>query len=466
MVLKVTAFMTAIIAVAYLLMLIFAPNQLQRLGAILRSSLGAGTVGPVTIASAEKGGHYHRLGIMVQSEMKQRWNQEVTVKETGGTIENIFLLQEDKADFALIQGAVPESGSIHFQGISAVAAIGWQYLHLIVRKDSAIKSFKDLTGKTVSLGPETSGNAALGSLVMDYFHPDARPTTVHTPISTAETDFHTGRIEAFFATYDLHAPNMEQLMNTGKFTLARIPEAEAIAYTIPGCFAAVLPHSLYGRYRDIPSVDDSPFHTLKIKTLLIARKGVRTFVIRNLLEVLYSRRFIKNSRLTALNEEKGQQVFDLPLHPAAKRYYDRNKPVTADKYEIGSALLALMLFVASVISFIVNRYRARKMEKLKQNIIPFFEELLQYSKKMSYVNDIDQLKELLDRMMAMQRRAEAEWLNGDLDTEHMENLYAIYGIRCENIFHKMTLLQLIKNYGMLEASCHRLQDPSEKKDLG
>jgi hypothetical protein len=53
-------------------------------------------------------------------------------------------------------------------------------------------------------------------------------------------------------------------------------------------------------------------------------------------------------------------------------------------------------------------------------------------------------------MMAMQRRAEKEWLEGKLDTEHMENLYAIYGIRCENAFHKMTLLQLIKNYALLE----------------
>jgi hypothetical protein len=32
----------------------------------------------------------------------------------------------------------------------------------------------------------------------------------------------------------------------------------------------------------------------------------------------------------------------------------------------------------------------------------------------------------------------------------MENLYSIYGIRCENAFHKMTLLQLIKNYTHLK----------------
>ncbi|MFC2140710.1 hypothetical protein ACFLQP_00245 [Acidobacteriota bacterium] len=122
----------------------------------------------------------------------------------------------------------------------------------------------------------------------------------------------------------------------------------------------------------------------------------------------------------------------------------------ADKYEIGSAFLASLLFIASIFGYFINRYKARQLKLRRNHIIPYFEELLGYSNKMAAVEDIEQLKNLLERMMAMQRRAEKEWLEGKLDTEHMENLYAIYGIRCENAFHKMTLLQLIKNYTLLE----------------
>ncbi|NIM15904.1 MAG: hypothetical protein GTO45_28225 [Candidatus Aminicenantes bacterium] len=80
-------------------------------------------------------------------------------------------------------------------------------------------------------------------------------------------------------------------------------------------------------------------------------------------------------------------------------------------------------------------------------------------------HQLQRLGSLLDQMMAMQRRAENQWLEGDLDTEHMENLYAIYGIRCENTFHKMTLLQLIKNYRILESASQVLQN-LEKKEPG
>jgi hypothetical protein len=174
------------------------------------------------------------------------------------------------------------------------------------------------------------------------------------------------------------------------------------------------------------------------------------YVIGNLLQTLYSTRFVKQSRLPDLNEEKGRKVFDLPLHPAAARFYHRNDPVTSDKYEIGSAFLASLLFLASIAGYFINRYKARQLKLRRNNIIPYFEELLGYSNKMAAVEDIEQLKNLLEQMMAMQRRAEKEWLEGKVDTEHMENLYAIYGIRCENAFHKMTLLQLIKNYTLLE----------------
>jgi TRAP transporter TAXI family solute receptor len=451
-VLKITGTVLAGFLVVYIVLLIFAPQQLQRLGSALRHKFGSGKIWRFTVATAEKGGHYHRLGTLIKKEMERQQDQRAVIKETRGTLENIELLLKGEVDFALVQGAVKEDETVHFKDLSAVAAIGWQYVHILTPVDSPIKEFRDLAGKRVDLGPLKSGNAALGNLVFEYFPPSSRIQRVYTGIADAKENFRAGKIDALFTVYDLHAPILENLMNTGQYRLVPIPEARAVAYTIPGCFAAVLPHSLYGPNRDIPPREPGTFETLKVKTLLITRPGINRFLIHNLLQTIYSNRFIKLSRLPELSEEKGQDVFDLPLHPAAERFYRRNEPVTADKYEIGSAFLAFVIFIVTVVSYFVNRYRAKVLERRKQNIIPYFAELLVYSEKMALVNDIDQLKELLDQMMAMQRRAENKWLKGDLDTEHMENLYAIYGIRCENAFHKMTLLQLSKNYQILESA--------------
>ncbi len=448
--LKILAVIPGFAILLYLLMLLFAPHLLQRMGTALRNRFGAGKARAVSFATAEKGGHYYRLGNLIKDEMSTRFNRDVDVRVTGGTLENLELLRKGETDVALVQGALPEDEASSYRGLAAIAVIGRQYVHILVPQSSPVSSFRDLAGKRVSLGLEKSGNAALGWLVFDYFPPSSAVQLTYTSIETVEADFQADRMDALFTVYDLNAPVIKTLMDTGRYRLVPIPEAEAIAYGLPGCFSGTLPYGIYGPDRGIPSPGAGGFPTLKVNTLLVTRKEVKGYVIHNLLRVIFSPRFVKKSGLPMLDETAGRRVFDLPLHAAADRFYRRNDPVTADKYEIGSALIAALLFLATVVGYFINRYRARVRAQKKRNIVPYFEELLDYGRQMARTEDIQGLKDLLDHMMAMQRKAEKEWLAGNLDTEHMENLYAIYGIRCENVFNKMTLLQLIKNQSLLE----------------
>lgn len=467
-VLKVTGFIILSLMVLYILLYIFAPHQLQRVGSFFRSTFGGPTRHIITIATAEKEGHYFRLGMLLKDEMQRQRSQQVEVLNTGGTLENIELVRNKKADFAFIQGAIQEGSQADFDGLRAIATIGWQYVHIVTPKDFPIFVFRDLKGRTVSIGPARSGNDALGRLVFEYYGKDEiRLINSDADFNTIKQDFKNGKMEAIFLTYDLHAPLMEELLKTGDYRLISIPEAKAIAYTIPGCFADSIPHSTYGRNREMPESTENEFTTLRVKTLLITHKNMNRYVVHNMLQTLYSTRYIKQSRLPELNEEKGRDVFDLPLHKAADRFYRRNDPVTADKYEIGAAFLAALVFLASVVSYFTNRSKLKQLQRKRGNIIPYFEKLLTYSQHLSEASDIDEMKAVLDQMMEMQRRAEKEWLSGNLDTEHMENLYAIYGIRCNNAFNKMTLLQLTRHKELLEkASVTFQQKPNPGPENG
>jgi TRAP transporter TAXI family solute receptor len=463
--LKVVAFVGVLLLVLYALLYIFAPHQLQRLGSFFRSTFGEPTKRVITIATAEKGGHYFRLGNILKKEMKRQRGQEVLVLNSGGTLDNVQLVRRKKADFAFIQGAIQEGSQAEFDGLRAVATIGWQYVHIVTPDASPVSEFRDLKGRTISIGPGKSGNDALGRLVFEFYSKsDIRLINTEAKLESIVEDFKKGVMEAIFLAYDLHAPLMEELLRTGNYRLVPIHEAQSIAYTIPGCFSTILPHSTYGPNREIPVSGEGGFPTLRVKTLLITQQGMNRYVVQNMLQTLYSTRFIKQSRLPELNEEKGRHVFDLPLHRAADRFYRRNDPVTADKYEIGAAFLAALLFLASVVSFFSKRTKARQLEKKKLNIIPYFEELLKYSQRMAQAKEIGELKELLEQMMAMQRNAEKKWLSGDLDTEHMENLYAIYGIRCDNAFNRMTLLQMVKHQELLETTAKSLQRAQESEE--
>ncbi|MCP4214016.1 MAG: hypothetical protein GY765_05125, partial [bacterium] len=61
--LKITLLVCVSLLAVYLLMAVFAPHHLQRIGAIWRSKLAPGKPGSIILAAAEKGGHYYRLGV-------------------------------------------------------------------------------------------------------------------------------------------------------------------------------------------------------------------------------------------------------------------------------------------------------------------------------------------------------------------------------------------------------------------
>ena len=78
-ILKITGAVACAGLVIYLLLWMFAPNQLQRLGSGLRDLSGAGKTRPITIATAGKDGHYYRLGRLLKQEMKKNHGRELNI---------------------------------------------------------------------------------------------------------------------------------------------------------------------------------------------------------------------------------------------------------------------------------------------------------------------------------------------------------------------------------------------------
>ncbi len=450
--LKVFLYTFFLLTLAYTLLSIFAPGHARRLANDLRHLITPGAGRPFSLATAGRGGHYYRIGRLIAAELAKQQRRKLEAKVTSGTLENLELLRRGSVDFALVQGGFPVTNQDgeNFDDLTALANIGRQYVHIITKEDSGIRAFSDLAGKTVSLGLEQSGNRLLGETVFDYYRFSPAVRFVYTDFDNLGKDLEAGKMDAVFAVYDLHAPVLEELFSSGSYRLIPISGAQAAAYTIPGCFAAQLPPGLYGTRRDIPPLGSGEFPTLAVNTLLITRRDMSPGIIRDILEMIYSTAFIKLSKLPELEEAKGKRVFDLPLHAEAKRFYRRNAPVTSDKYEIGSALLAGLLFIISIIGYFINRNKARLLQHQKKNIIPYFEEMVKFGKQLSESQQVEELRDLLDRMMATQRRAEREWLVGKLDTEHMENLYVVYSIRCENAFNKIMQLQNKRNRLLME----------------
>jgi len=357
------------------------------------------------------------------------------VLDTAGSLENIGRLRSGTADFALAQGGLAEDLS----GLAQVSRLAPQYAHVIVPATSELNEFRQLAGLRVGVGPENGGSAVLARQVVEFYGFADPPglVTGHGPLEAAFAD---GAIDAAFLVYGLFAPAVEDLLRTGYFRLVEVGEAEALAAWQPGVTAAKLPAHLYGPGRALPAAPG--LSTLAVDTLLVTRLDHPAPPVAGVVEALYNADFRQRTRLHHITEAEGRQAFQLPLHPAARAWFARNDPVSADRFEIASFFLAGLVCVTSLVHYLLGRRQRRLSEQRRKAITPYFEFMLDMGEAAEAAHDPETLARLVHEMMAEQRRAERAWLAGRLDTEHMENLYAVYNIRTRNAYSKMLKMQI------------------------
>lgn len=132
-----------------------------------------GEARPIRIAGGQQGGFYLEVaGLLARAINAAEPGLHCTPRETNGSVENITMVNSGAADIAVCQSDVALAaveGTAPFAGALAVTGIGRMYedyLQLVVRADSDVRSVADLAGRTVSLGAVGSGTAMIGERLM------------------------------------------------------------------------------------------------------------------------------------------------------------------------------------------------------------------------------------------------------------------------------------------------------------
>jgi TRAP transporter TAXI family solute receptor len=120
----------------------------------------------VAIAAGPEQGQYLRL-VRALTTVDTERRVRVTSLVTAGSIENLTLLREGRALFALSQGDVAAlafagAGPFSAQGpatnLRALGSLYLEPLHIIVGRDSPIRTASDLAGRRINVGPTGSGS--------------------------------------------------------------------------------------------------------------------------------------------------------------------------------------------------------------------------------------------------------------------------------------------------------------------
>jgi TRAP transporter TAXI family solute receptor len=169
------------------------------------------------------------------------------VFETGGSGENLRLMDSGRIDMGTIQADTPAT-----DGVQGVTTLYSDAYHLIVRDDLGIESFSDLPGHRVAIPPRTSGQFNSFWFLADHYGID-RDVLNALPMSEEAANFamERGQVDVVFRVRAPGNPAIRELIGDKNLVLVPIGQSEALALKQPAIDSGVIP---LGSYRGSPAL--------------------------------------------------------------------------------------------------------------------------------------------------------------------------------------------------------------------
>jgi TRAP transporter TAXI family solute receptor len=254
-------------------------------------------------------------GALAAALADQLPNTRVTTRDTSASVENLRLLKAGTAQLGLSSlDSVADLPSL--EGISAIGRIYDSFLHLVVPETSPIRTFADLAGRRVSLGPIESGTEFTATRLLRLS--GVLADDVRMAHSKSAESLREGSIDAFMALTGIPTPAISGLVGNFPIRLVSLAaEAEKLATAFQGpYFPVTIPATTYGE------LDAN--ETVSVPNLLLATSSLSADVV----EVVTRTVFTESERIAAghpeasrINVRTGIATGQVPLHPGAERWF-------------------------------------------------------------------------------------------------------------------------------------------------
>jgi uncharacterized protein len=284
----------------------------------------------LTLAAGASSGESYILGNALKTVV-ERHNPKIriTLLETGGTVENLRMLEDGRAQLATAQSDILPGPKAR-----AVAVLYDDTFQLLVAKNSPAQSLVDLQGRRIALA-QSGGQFQSFLHVADHFGLHREDFQfVGASDQEAGDAFQNGRADAIFRVRALGDPSIQQLVQSGKVRFLPIDHAAAMKIKYPAFQAALIP---VGAYLGNPPIPAQDFPTVSIQRTLLASDRANVAAVRAVTEALLERRQemmeeipakMTEVRLLLVQTRRPQPQSGLgpALHPGALSFYDKDKP--------------------------------------------------------------------------------------------------------------------------------------------
>jgi TRAP transporter TAXI family solute receptor len=296
--------------------------------------------GTLVISTGSPRGVYYAWAQNVATQLRAANPQlAVTVETSSGSVRNLQRLTDGTADLALTtvdateqraQGKADvgaatvgaadaaDAGSVPLR---ALARIYDDYLHIVVRADSSLRSVKDLAGRPVAVGAPDSGTALVARRILDAAGISVSERDIDVVAGTAALE--EGTVDAVFWSGGIPTRAINEAAE--RIALLLLP-LDDLADTLRARYgAAYRPATIPpGRYGSTDAVA-----TLASANLLVARADADPAMVSVVLSTIFRRRDAIAAAVPAANGMDRRTAIwtgGMSLHPAAIEYYRRTKP--------------------------------------------------------------------------------------------------------------------------------------------
>jgi TRAP transporter TAXI family solute receptor len=296
----------------------------------------------LTIAAGSKSGAYYAFAQRYASILA-REGIAVDVLETGGSVDNIALLSNAKADVAFIQGGVGD----HTQQptFQTLGSLYFEPLWVFVRASAPIEVLSDLKGHPIAAGGEGSGTWAVTRQLLSINDVPGDNTNVkHLSNADAVRALLAGNVDAAFFVASPTAPLVHDLLAANGLRLLNFTRAHAYTSQFRYLSAVTLHRGVISLSRDVPPAD--------VALLAPAATLAATEALHPALVQLLVRAMIEVHGAGGLFENPGQfpstLYADYPINESAQRYLKSGPPFLQRFMPFWAAVLFDRLIILAV----------------------------------------------------------------------------------------------------------------------
>ena len=303
-------------------------SVLMLLAAMLLSACSAKETQFMSLATGGTSGTYYPLG----GAMAEIWNKNVkgisiSAESTGASVANINLIQEGKADLALIQNDIAfyaYSGTEMFAGkkvdsLLGIATLYPEVIQIVATKRSGIQSIADLRGKKVAVGATGSGTEANARQILAAFglkYSDLTPD--YLAFGDAVNNLKDGHIDAAFLTSGLPTAAVTDLSSSHEIVIVPITgsQVDQLIKDYPFYARTTIPGPTYrGLSSDV--------NTVAVMAMLAVSKNLPEKTVYDMTKAMF-----ENLKTLGDTHARGKDVtldsamdgMGIPLHPGAQKY--------------------------------------------------------------------------------------------------------------------------------------------------